>query len=433
MRYSYKQLSNGLVACLAIFFSATLWSLQGPFYPNEAAKKGVTPSQFGFVFGFYEVVGFVSNIIVGRYAANFGMKLSAILSTFVAAISTVAFGFLNEVSDASVFLILSFLIRSFEALGQSGLNTCLIPILSTDFSSNVALILAVSEAFYGAGTALGPSIGGMLYDSGGFSLPFICVGAMLGIFATLMCFTVPKDAVTNKETSEKPSLYRLLKIKQIWIGMLANITGFICIGYLNATVEPHVRLLNLSGTQIGLIFFSQAVVYTITSPIFGWILDRGLDAVLVILLGDVTLALAFLVFGSAFGASVFLQMHIGMVLVGIGTAALFLTSLVHMRNSCRDNGVPDNMSSQSLISGFWMSGFSLGGFIGPSIGGILYDTIGFYNGCWVVITLIGFHTVLLIPDTFNMVKRKVNQNKRFHQDKTPLLSHISSIPNNIFT
>ena len=423
MKYSYKQLFNGLVASSAIFFSATLWSLQGPFYPSEAGKKDVTPSQMGFVFGFYELAGFISNIIVGRYAANFGMKLSAILSTFLAAFSTVAFGFLNEINDATVFLILSFLIRSFEALGQSGLNTCLMPILSTDFSSNVALVLAVAEASHGAGTALGPSIGGMLYDYGGFSLPFICVGLMLGIFATLMCFTVLKDALTNEEKSEKPSVWRLLKIKQIWIGMVANIIGFNCIGYLNATVDLHVRILNLTGTEIGFIFFSQAGVYTIISPIFGWILDNGLHAVLVILLGDVALALAFFVFGSAFGGSLFLQMHIGMVLVGIGTAALFLTSLVHMRNSCWDNGVPNNMASQSLISSFWLSGFSIGGFIGPSVGGILYDTIGFYNGCWVIITLIGFHIVLLIPDTFHMVQRKIYKKKRVHEEKNPLLSH----------
>lgn len=33
-----------------------------------------------------------------------------------------------------------------------------------------------------------------------------------------------------------------------------------------------------------------------------------------------------------------------------------------------------------MVSGLWASFFSLGAFVGPSVAGILYDTVGFRGG-----------------------------------------------------
>lgn len=37
-----------------------------------------------------------------------------------------------------------------------------------------------------------------------------------------------------------------------------------------------------------------------------------------------------------------------------------------------------------VVSGMWQSMISLGAWIGPSVGGALYDTIGFRHGSWLV-------------------------------------------------
>lgn len=43
----------------------------------------------------------------------------------------------------------------------------------------------------------------------------------------------------------------------------------------------------------------------------------------------------------------------------------------------RCKGLPDNIETYGLISGLWTSTFALGAFIGPSVSGALYDSIGF--------------------------------------------------------
>ena len=41
----------------------------------------------------------------------------------------------------------------------------------------------IVEAFFGAGTMFGPSIGGILYDAGGFKFPFFFLGGFSLLFA----------------------------------------------------------------------------------------------------------------------------------------------------------------------------------------------------------------------------------------------------------
>ena len=41
-------------------------SLQAPFYPNEAEKKGASAAQYGLVFGIFELTVFIVSPFTGR-------------------------------------------------------------------------------------------------------------------------------------------------------------------------------------------------------------------------------------------------------------------------------------------------------------------------------------------------------------------------------
>jgi MFS family permease len=47
---------------------------------------------------------------------------------------------------------------------------------------------------------------------------------------------------------------------------------------------------------------------------------------------------------------------------------------------CSANGLPNTMSTYGVVSGMWTSILSLGMFVGPSVGGILLDNVGFRWG-----------------------------------------------------
>lgn len=53
----------------------------------------------------------------------------------------------------------------------------------------------------------------------------------------------------------------------------------------------------------------------------------------------------------------------------------------------RRHGLPDNIDTYGLVSGLWTSTFALGAFFGPSISGMLYDSVGFRKAVIFIIVL----------------------------------------------
>ena len=57
------------------------------------------------------------------------------------------------------------------------------------------------------------------------------------------------------------------------------------------------------------------------------------------------------------------------------------------------SGFPDTIDTYGLISGLWTSTFALGAFIGPTIAGILFDSVGFP---WGTLFILGIHILVII-------------------------------------
>ena len=49
---------------------------QAPFYPHEAEKKGCMPSEYGLVFGVFELTVFLVSPIIGANLNRMGVKVS---------------------------------------------------------------------------------------------------------------------------------------------------------------------------------------------------------------------------------------------------------------------------------------------------------------------------------------------------------------------
>ena len=50
--------------------------MQAPFYPAEAEKKGCVPSEYGLVFGIFELTVFLVSPIIGANLNRMGLKVS---------------------------------------------------------------------------------------------------------------------------------------------------------------------------------------------------------------------------------------------------------------------------------------------------------------------------------------------------------------------
>ena len=65
--------------------------------------------------------------------------------------------------------------------------------------------MGVAEAFFGVGTMFGPSLGGFLYDAGGFSLPFWVSGVWYSVAFIEIHQRILRNFYENDITKESKS------------------------------------------------------------------------------------------------------------------------------------------------------------------------------------------------------------------------------------
>lgn len=88
-----------------------LISLQPPFYPAEAEKKGATPSQYGFVFGAFNLAAFITAPIFARFGSRIGPRALYLVGAFGLGASGFSFAFLSFIEDTNLFIGFSYLLR----------------------------------------------------------------------------------------------------------------------------------------------------------------------------------------------------------------------------------------------------------------------------------------------------------------------------------
>jgi len=377
--------------------------MQAPFYPIEAEMKGCTPSEYGLVFGVFELVVFLVSPIIGANLNRLGIKATLCTGIGAVGISTVLFGLLDKLENGKVFLAFSFVLRIIAAAGNGAFLTGSFSLIAKEFPENVAAMFAILETFFGLGMILGPFIGGLLYEIGGFILPFVILGGCL-IAATLFVVVVlPRSRDTTPESTEKPTMMKALKVPSIVMACYSVACAAASLGFLQATLEPHLREYKMNAVQIGAMFVVNGGVYGVAAPVFGMVCDRY-SPKLIAFLGAVLMVISFALMGPLpiipIGKSKPLIIFT-LVLQGIGLGAQVVSGFADAHRQAILNGFPDTIDTYGLISGLWTSVFALGAFIGPTLAGILFDAVGFP---WAAMLIIGnqLFVMLLLSIIFFM-------------------------------
>jgi len=85
----------------------------------------------------------------------------------------------------------------------------------------------------------------------------------------------PIDFIYNTlSTHYNSGMKKVLKIPGVMIASMSIIATSMSIGFLQATLEPHLRQFNLSPVVLGLMFVINGGTYAITAPAWGWLCDN---------------------------------------------------------------------------------------------------------------------------------------------------------------
>ncbi|KAM9316680.1 MFS-type transporter SLC18B1 [Gastrophryne carolinensis] len=368
-----------LISTASLNFSSMIcYSILGPFFPQEATKKGVSNTVIGLIFGCFAVCNFLSSLILGKYLVQIGAKFMFVTGLFVSGVATVLFGFLDQAPDGTVFIVMCFLVRAVDAVGFGAAITASFSILAKSFPNNIATAMGCLEIFTGLGLVLGPPIGGILYQTFGYEVPFISLGCVVLLMVPLNILILPKyDSLPSEG-----SFLTLVTIPKIMVMCFTILSLSSCLGFLDPTISLFVtETFHLQVGYVGLVFLGLALSYSISSPLLGFISDKlpNLRKWLVIV-GNLGTALCFFMLGPApifhIESKLWLFVFI-LVLDGFCIGLSCIPVYPEMLACAYENGFEDGLSTLGLVSGLFGAMWSAGSFVGPTLGGFLNEKFDF--------------------------------------------------------
>lgn len=392
---------------LAVLYAANTFvfvaiGLLPPFFPTLATAKGASATQFGIVFGMFRLTMGLIAPVYGRYMDYLGPKLLLCSGVFATSGACMLMGVIEYVDGALNFIGLSSAIQVVAALGTAALTNVNLVLVNKEFPDNSASVFATVETTSGLGNFIGPLLGGILIENGGYMLPFIVVGCVIFLVSVMSVFVLPEPKgyeTTNCETSciesdddrSQITVWELLKNLAFSLYLYIDIATCFAYGFFLVTLEFHLRPLHMSPVQVSLIFALNSAVYCISCTGHGWLLDNYLRPTTVACWGACIMVIGFLLLGPAPFIPLTLTMPlviIGTILFSTGNGAQVVASMTGTTREALANGAPDNVATYGLVGGVWNFFFCMSFFIGFYMGGVMLDTIGYQLASMVVVAVV---------------------------------------------
>lgn len=393
-------------------------SLQAPFFPHEAERKGSNSTEYGFVFSVFELTIFFMGPIFAKIVPIVKPRFMLISGLFYVGVASVLFGFLNKSPPGSTFLSLAIATRIAEGVGTAGFQTAVFSIVAAEFPHSLATSYSIQQTVFGAGLVAGPMVGGCLYQVGGFMVPFVSIGLLLLVCDVLVYFLLPATEGPNDQKTG--SMLKFWGNPGILLDAYCVFCTFVIIGYNAAVLEPHLRQFNLEPYLIGMVFVLNGTVYACTAWIWGRMADKTVRTKELCILACLLLCTSLLLVGPApflpFPTAIWTVM-LALGLFGLGSGGTIVASFVGSFRDTIKRGFSDDLSTYGLVSSVFTVSHSMGAFVGPTLGGYLLDSVGYRMGTMV---LLGNEVLLILALCIYVVVHRQPS-----QDKEPLLKEVT--------
>ena len=352
-----------MVACVTLvtFTDLVAYSIAVPVLPDYVRRFGASPATIGLLFGSFGLTLLAVAIPMGAVSDRIGRKGPLVLATVLLALSTLAFAFadslamlfgarlLQGVADGVTWVVGFALIADLYGPDERG--------------SMMGIVMSATNL----GVIVGPSLGGWLYELGGIRLPFLVVAAAAALTAVAFLLIRIPD---RKAVHEVP-MTRILKHRAIMMCAIVAAAG----SATYAMLEPVLPLVlesrfQLGPARIGLMFGAAAIVSAIVHPFYGRLSDRW---------GGRRLMVAGLVAGALVLPTLNIPtdwrfMTVSMVIAFAALGLIVTPSLAYMAEASSSAG----LGSFGVVYGLYNVAWGIGLLIGPSLGGLMLQELGFH-------------------------------------------------------
>ena len=389
-----------IIVALVISAYGISTTLLPPFFPLEAKLKGATISQSGSVFGMYGLSAFVSSPFLARYGNKINPACVYITASATQSLSTLLFGVLPYIKNLMAFLSIAHILRIFIGIATAATWVSLLPILLSLFPNSASRIAAGMEFFYGVGYMLGPAVGGVLYNLGGFALPFITMGLIAMVFSVVLGLVIPNTNGPQDIQNHSIELryMALIRTAGVMLSLLDTFFSTFSMSMVEANFQIQLMSMGITQNMINITFCIGGGGYLVGNIVSAAVADRIKYPSILAILGNMGLVAVY----AFIGPSPFIQAEMSLyaIFLSIGMFAFCLAlnsapSFKRAKDSATSNGFPPNNETNHQISGLWVSISYMGYFLGATIGGVVVENCGFRYATliWSI-----FHLVLFVLD-----------------------------------
>ena len=240
-------------------------------------------------------------------------------------------------------------------------------------------------------------LGGVLFETGGFTLPFVTSGLLCLTVTILALFRLPyllpetthctplekpDDLVKSPQLNKSLHSYSSASISPcrqaltnsaVLVTLVGTVFGAVSDSFVETFLEEHLAKFNLSVTQIGVSFLTMSTPLMVATPAFGWLI-LSIPPVALTLIGYIAVIGALTLVGPPAYLPIspsYLRTEVGLVVLGIGTAAICTSNFARVQRANEDT------AHAATLCGLWTAAYALGNFLGPSIGGVMVAQFSF--------------------------------------------------------
>lgn len=356
---------------LAVFVAVLGFSLIAPFFPHYVMDFGASYSMLGVIVSVYGAAQLLTQIPVGRLSDRTGRKKILLLG--LATFSVLPILYIYAESAYSLLFI-----RTLGGIGASAVWPIAMALIidQAEAGSRGAAMGWYNASFFSA-LALGPLLGGVLYDHFGINAPFY-LWSLLGIASFFMIlFHVAEPKTTKVQMSWTPQPTREALIAHgygttflacssvvLWAGV---------VGGFNFTMLPSfASSLGFKATDVGIIYMVYGGSTALFNVYFGRQADRGNRKMLIVvgcLAGAVSFAFLSLADALLTVSILFAGLGMGLGMAGPAAAALIADTT--------------SVSRRGEVYGIFNTARMAGVVIGPLIAGSTADLHGILGAVYV--------------------------------------------------
>jgi MFS transporter, DHA1 family, solute carrier family 18 (vesicular amine transporter), member 1/2 len=249
------------VITYALFLDYFIYGLIVPLTAYSPVKL-TGHEQLSLLYGGYALGVFATTPIFGVLGSRVGGKPIVIIGVVLSGAATLLFWL-------GPTLFLAFVARIFQGAASAATWTAGLGLIAEHYVENRVQMMGFALAGSTAGSVLGPLLGGVLCQAGGYNLPFLVLALLVGIDLVQRVFLLP-----GAKAGRAAGLLALLSDKSVLVPGLAVALAAFGWGIVEPLLPKHLSRSEATPTAIGAVFTVSTIAFGLITPVVSRLATR---------------------------------------------------------------------------------------------------------------------------------------------------------------